>query len=718
MRNAVALACLLLLPIAAIAQLPSPTYGWNLGNTLDATWTGATPPTQAMINAVKAAGFNTIRIPCAWDHNADPNTHQISSSFMSTVTQTVQWAQSAGLTVVINDHWDGGWFEDCGFASFDSNVNAKLVSYWTQIANNFKNYNSGVLFACANEPNVTSQAQTNVLFQYYQSFVNTVRNTGGNNATRYLIIQGPGGGNIDNTNSWVTSLPSDSAGAGHLVFEVHYYAPYQYSLMTADASWGSMWYFWGSGYHSSTLTSRNATSAWEESYVTSQLQLMYNKFSSKGVPVLIGEFGAIRRNTTLSGNDLNLHLASRTYFDEYFVAKANSLGCRPCYWDDGDSGNGNNSFGIFNRSTAQLTRPDDARALTGGSALPPPGGATLTVSSSTLSAGATAGTQTVSISSNISWTVSASQSWITVSPVSGSGNATLSVSVTQNTGASRSGSVTVAGGGLTRTISVTQAAGSTGGGTSGAIQAESGVAGGGVTFDTSNAGYNGTGFANFPTSGGTLTFNNVSSTGGSSQLAIRYANGSGASRTGLLVVNGTSTNITFPATTSWTAWTTLNVNITLNSGTANTIAFQSNGQDLANIDEFTITALSTPDVYQAENAALAGGAFTETTNAGYNGTGYTNFPTSGGTCTFNNVDGNGGGVKAIAIRYANGGTTGRTGTLTVNGTTTNITFNPTGSWTTWSTLTVNVTLNNNTTNSIQLASTGQDLGNIDQLTVP
>lgn len=363
-----------LLPASGQAQLANPTYGWNLGNTLEATWSGAVMPTQKLINSVAAAGFNTIRIPCAWDHNADPNTHVINASYMATVTQVVQWAQAANLTVIINDHWDGGWFENSNFNSFDSNINAKLVSYWTQIANNFRGYNSKLLFAVANEPQVSSQAQTAVLMQYYQNFVNAVRSTGGNNSTRWLVLQGPGGGNIDNTHDWVTTLPSDPA--KHLVFEVHYYAPYQYALMTADANWGSMWYFWGQNYHSSTLTTRNATSANEESYVTAELQKMSSQFTSKGIPVLLGEFGAIRRTGTagLSGNDLNLHLASRTYFDKNVVSQANSLGIRPVYWDDSDNGSGNNAFGIFNRSTGTLTRPDDARALTGGAALPPPGG--------------------------------------------------------------------------------------------------------------------------------------------------------------------------------------------------------------------------------------------------------------------------------------------------------------------------------------------------------
>ena len=109
---------------------------------------------------------------------------------------------------------------------------------------------------------------------------------------------------------------------------------------------------------------------------------------------------------------------------------------------------------------------------------------------------------------------------------------------------------------------------------------------------------------------------------------------------------------------------------------------------------------------------------TEAINAGFNGSGYVNFPTTGGTLTFSNVDGNGGGTKALQISYANGGTAARAGNLVINGTTTSISFPTSGAWTTWATLTVNITLNNNTTNTIQLASTGGDLANIDQIIVP
>jgi rhamnogalacturonan endolyase len=122
--------------------------------------------------------------------------------------------------------------------------------------------------------------------------------------------------------------------------------------------------------------------------------------------------------------------------------------------------------------------------------------------------------------------------------------------------------------------------------------------------------------------------------------------------------------------------------------------------------------------YPAEAAVLAGGVTIDSNNAGFNGTGFANFPTTGGTLTFSNVDGNGGGTKSLAIRYALGAMTARSGNLVVNGVTTPIAFQPTGAFTTWVTMNVNIGLNNNSTNSIQFASTGADLGNIDEITVP
>ena len=132
-----------------------------------------------------------------------------------------------------------------------------------------------------------------------------------------------------------------------------------------------------------------------------------------------------------------------------------------------------------------------------------------------------------------------------------------------------------------------------------------------------------------------------------------------------------------------------------------------------------IKAAIAPSItYPAEAATLSGtGTIREKTNAGWNGQGYINFPTTGGAMTLNNVRAAAAGTKTLRIRFALAGTTARTGQLVVNGVTTSITFNPTGAFTTWATKDVSITLNSGTTNTIQLKSNGADLANIDELTV-
>lgn len=580
----IAIVCLLLLPLTAFSQLPSPTYGWNLGNTLEppcgeGCWGPAA--TQNLINGVANAGFNTVRIPVAWNSHANQTTYQIDATWLARVKQVVDWCYARNLYVIVNSHWDNGWLENNITDTVDATINAKQKSYWTQIANTFKTYDSRLIFASANEPAVDTAAKMSTLLAYHQTFVNAVRATGGNNSTRWLLVQGPST-DIDLTDQLMNTMPTDSA-AGRLAVEVHFYSPYQFTLMTADASWGLMFYFWGQAYHHPTRTDRNAN--WgEETYVSDEFEKMRVKFIAKGIPVIIGEFEAIKRTgySDLTGSDFNLHVASRTFFHKTIVSTANSKGLKPIYW--------NIPGEMFDWTTGALIDPDNKTALTGGAALPPPStGATLTVSTTSMSFGSAAGSQSASITSNTTWTVSANQTWITASPTSGSNNATLSVSVTQNTGASRSGTVTVTGGGLTRTINVTQSAASTG--STITLQAESGTLGGGTTIDSNNAGFNGTGFANFPTTGGSLQFSSASggSTTGTRTITIRYALGATTARTGRVLVNGVAQNITCQPTGAWTTWTNMTFSATLNSGTTNTIRFESTGQDLGNIDQISYT---------------------------------------------------------------------------------------------------------------------------------
>jgi endoglucanase len=360
------IACLLMLPVAAFAQLPSPTYGWNLGNTLEppsgeGTWGPAA--SQGLINAVADAGFNTIRLPVAWDSHANQSTYQIDAVWMARVKQVVDWCYARDLHVVLNVHWDNGWLENNITDTVNPTINAKMRSYWTQIATTFAGYDDRLIFAGANEPACDTGAQWSTLRTYYDTFIDAVRATGGNNASRWLVVQGPGT-DIDRTDQLVSSLPTDPT-PGRLAMEVHYYAPFQWCLMNQDETWGKMFYFWGQGYHHATRADRNAS--WgEEAYVDAQFQRMADKFIRQGVPVILGEFQAFKRTdrSDLTGADYNLHVASRTYFHKYIVDSANRKGLKPIYWDQAGQ--------MFNWSTGAMVDSDNAQALTGGAALPPP----------------------------------------------------------------------------------------------------------------------------------------------------------------------------------------------------------------------------------------------------------------------------------------------------------------------------------------------------------
>ncbi|MCM3871070.1 MAG: carbohydrate-binding protein [Pyrinomonadaceae bacterium] len=119
--------------------------------------------------------------------------------------------------------------------------------------------------------------------------------------------------------------------------------------------------------------------------------------------------------------------------------------------------------------------------------------------------------------------------------------------------------------------------------------------------------------------------------------------------------------------------------------------------------------------YPAENGFFGNGSVFENTNGGFNGMGYVNFPANGGFLEFGNVEGGGGGSRTLRFRYALGATATRTGRLIVNGVSQNITFTPTGAWTTWANFQVTVNMNGGATNTVRLESTGQDLANIDEL---
>lgn len=347
----------LLFNIPLFSQLPTAQQvasnmkvGWNLGNTLEAicgeTVWGNPATTQKLIDSVKAVGYDAVRLPCAWDCHTTNGV--INAAWIARVKEVVDYCVNDSIYVIINIHWDNGWLENNVTTSAQDAVNAKQHNYWTQIANYFKDYDEHLLFASANEPNVDNATQMSVLLSYHQTFIDAVRATGGNNSSRTLIIQGPST-DIDKTNNLMNTMPTDSI-ANRLIVEVHYYTPWQFCGLTEDASWGSMFYYWGKDYHSTTDNTRNAT--WgEENDLDRLLGLMKTKFVDNGIPVILGEYGAMKR-TLIGNSDQELHLASRLHFYNYFVESAVNKGMIPFNWDTGPYGN--NTMGIFDRNTGAV----------------------------------------------------------------------------------------------------------------------------------------------------------------------------------------------------------------------------------------------------------------------------------------------------------------------------------------------------------------------------
>lgn len=338
--------------------------GWNIGNTMEAiggetNW-GNPQVSNELLQLVKAQGFDAVRIPVSWDQYANQETAEISNVWLNRVKQVVQLCRDNNLYVIVNIHWDGGWLENNVTTAKQAANNAKQQAFWEQIATQLRDFDEHVMFASTNEPNVETATQMAVLDSYHQTFVDAVRATGGKNAYRVLVVQGPST-DIEKTNNLWNQMPSDSA-TNRLMAEVHFYTPYNFALMKKDETWGKQFYYWGQDFHSTTNTERNPT--WGEEATVNQLfELMKVQFVDQGIPVVLGEFSAMRR-TSLTGDDLALHLAGRAYYHKYVVQQALARGLIPFYWDAG--GLGNLSSGIFDRQNNTLFDTQTMNALLEG----------------------------------------------------------------------------------------------------------------------------------------------------------------------------------------------------------------------------------------------------------------------------------------------------------------------------------------------------------------
>lgn len=332
--------------------------GFNIGNTLEATggetaW-GNPLITKAFVDFVKQSGFNAIRLPCSWNqYMANTETAQLKADWLNRVRDVVQYCVDDNLYVILNIHWDGGWLDNNITVDKQVETNAKQKAFWEQIATRMRDFDEHLMFASANEPPVSDATGMTILLSYHQTFIDAVRSTGGRNAYRNLVIQGPST-DIDKTNQLMSKLPVDNV-PNRMMVEIHYYTPWNFCGMTEDATWGNMFYYWGNGYHSTTDTAHNAT--WgEEDAVNNYFQSMKTKFVDKGIPVVLGEYGPMVRNT-LTGDALTLHLASRAYYLKYITMQAIANGILPFVWDTG---------GLINRSNNTVKDQQSLDALIQG----------------------------------------------------------------------------------------------------------------------------------------------------------------------------------------------------------------------------------------------------------------------------------------------------------------------------------------------------------------
>jgi len=346
------------------------TVGWNVGNTLDShdfgrggeTIWGNPAINQQLMNGVKAAGFNIIRLPITWmGYIGEAPDHVIAESRLKRVAEVVEMAHNAGLKVIINLHHDGssaslqkeaGWLSvGKAYKSKDdyNRITHQYVRVWSQIAAYFKNYGDWLIFESFNElhdggwcwsPAFKSSPKTqmDILNEWNQLFIDKVRSTGGNNATRYVLIPSyctvpeaayPGGKIRDQSIAIGNffKLPADTA-EGKQIVTFHYYRPDAFGLNGSTANWGS-----------------DA----QKNEIDNTFKPFKAAYTDNNIPVILGECGAPITNTA----DKETAHKSRLVYLDYVFGTAKKYGIVPIYWDNGATAGNGEKFGLFNRSTGQ-----------------------------------------------------------------------------------------------------------------------------------------------------------------------------------------------------------------------------------------------------------------------------------------------------------------------------------------------------------------------------
>ncbi len=317
--------------------------GWNLGNSLEASggetaWQNP-KTTQELIDVVKAAGFNAVRIPCNWYNGYIENTEtcKIKDSWLQRVKEVVDYCVGRDMYAIINIHYDGGWLELSPTYDKQVEVNRIQSLLWSQIATYFRDYDEHLLFSGTNEVRIkdvydnskVTAENIEVQESYNQTFVNAVRLTGGRNAYRNLIIQSYNT-NIDLALTKFT--PAVDVVSDRLMLEVHTYDPWDYAGDTKLKYWGKPYKEFGIANYC------------QEDYFDTLFANLKAKFIDKGLPIILGEYGC-NRHSSVNTNMIN----SRAYYLEYVTRAAKKVGIAPFVWDNGYLNDGQDQFGMIDR---------------------------------------------------------------------------------------------------------------------------------------------------------------------------------------------------------------------------------------------------------------------------------------------------------------------------------------------------------------------------------
>ena len=330
---------------------------WNLGNSLEAVdgdtssetygqvgekaW-GNPKTTRKLFQAVKAAGFNTIRVPITYLNKIGtaPN-YTIDAAYLDRIQQVVDYAYDMGMYVVINIHNDGGegipgkWLN---INTTDEAARAEMVDkfgkVWAQIADKFADYDQKLVFEAANELMISGNygqapapAYTNIN-ALNQKFVDVVRAAGTNNADRALIVTGYNT-NIDLTTTAAGFVKPTDSTANRLMLSVHYYAPDDFTMGNATQ--------WPTG-------EEVATNYYSKAYMEAQINKAVATGAALEMPVFLGEYGPENHS-----NNTNAR-ANYCYWLNYYCAMN---GIVTAYWDNGFTGQGGTA--LFDRTNNVIT---------------------------------------------------------------------------------------------------------------------------------------------------------------------------------------------------------------------------------------------------------------------------------------------------------------------------------------------------------------------------